>query len=292
MAKSNKNRLHDTFVSYSRKIGGSHETIRARERTIDDFSDFLWKRCQLRDPSSIRLKDIKAFVEAEKAKGVSIRTLQNRLSHLRGVCEMAGCRWLKDHQATNEALIGSKSSRGGTKTAISDSDFKILIEKADTLSPGLGALLRLERRLGLRSMEALRSPASLKTWMKNIKEGRPLEVVFGTKGGKKRSVDAPDRGQAYNAVRRALNVLEKNGGRWFEGAPDLKTQERIMRKQAREAGLQGQQSMHSLRYAFARERYERYCTEGLSEKEALAATSLDLGHGDGRGRYIQYVYLK
>ena len=292
MAKSHKNNLKDSFIRFSRKIGGSHETLRARERTLNDFSEFLWQRRQLRDPGSVKLGDLKAFIEREKAKGVSIRTLQNRLAHIRGACEMAGCRWLKDHQATNEALIGQKSSRGGTKMAISDSDFKILIEKADRISPGLGALLRLERRLGLRSMEALRSPSSLKTWAKQIKDGRPLEVVFGTKGGKKRSVDVPDPGQALNSIKRALNVLEKNEGRWFEAAPDLKTQERIMRKMAREAGLHGAQSMHSLRYAFARERFERYVTEGMSEKEALASTSLDLGHGDGRGKYIEYVYLR
>lgn len=289
---SHKTELKSEFVRLSRKIGGSHETLRARERTLNDFAEFLWSRIQLRDPGSVRLKDIRAFVEQEKDKGVSVRTLQNRLSHIRGVCEMAGCRWIRDPHATNGALIGAKSTRGGTKTAISDQDFRKLIEKADKISPGLGSLLRLERRLGLRSMEALRSIDSLKTWAKQIKAGRPLEVVYGTKGGKKRSVDVPDPGQVWNAVRRAMSVLKQNEGRWFENASDLKSAERIMRKQAREAGLHGQQSMHSLRYAFARERYERYIGEGMSEKESLAATSLDLGHGDGRGKYIEYVYLR
>lgn len=289
---SHKVKLRDSFISYSRRIGGSHETLRARERTLNDFATFVWDRSQLRDPGSVRLKDIRAFIEREKAKGVSVRTLQNRLSHLRGVCEAAGCRWINDHQATNEALIGSKSTRGGTKTATSDEDFRKLIKNADRISPGLGALLRLERRLGLRSMEAIRSIPSLKTWLKSIKDGKPLEVVFGTKGGKKRSVDVPDYGQAWNAVKRAMTVLSKNEGRWFEGSPDLKSQVRNMRKTAREVGLKGAQSMHSLRYAFTRERYERYVTEGLSDREALAATSLDLGHGDGRGRYIQHVYLR
>ncbi|MEH9035930.1 DNA-binding protein, partial [Klebsiella quasipneumoniae subsp. similipneumoniae] len=30
--------------------------------------------------------------------------------------------------------------------------------------------------------------------------------------------------------------------------------------------------------------------QGLSHKEALAVTSTDLGHGDGRGRYIEQIY--
>ncbi|EIQ7941507.1 DNA-binding protein, partial [Salmonella enterica subsp. enterica serovar Typhimurium] len=33
-----------------------------------------------------------------------------------------------------------------------------------------------------------------------------------------------------------------------------------------------------------------YEEQGLSHKEALAVTSTDLGHGDGRGIYIEQVY--
>jgi hypothetical protein len=31
---------------------------------------------------------------------------------------------------------------------------------------------------------------------------------------------------------------------------------------------------------------------GGNRREALAATSLDLGHGDGRGTYVAQVYLR
>ena len=37
---------------------------------------------------------------------------------------------------------------------------------------------------------------------------------------------------------------------------------------------------------------QAYRNDGLSEREARAATSLDLGHGDGRGRYIASVYAR
>lgn len=35
---------------------------------------------------------------------------------------------------------------------------------------------------------------------------------------------------------------------------------------------------------------QAYRNEGYSEREARVATSLDLGHGDGRGRYVASVY--
>jgi hypothetical protein len=53
-------------------------------------------------------------------------------------------------------------------------------------------------------------------------------------------------------------------------------------------GVQG----HSLRYAFARERVEAYLQNGIPMAEALARTSMDLGHGDGRGRWVKMVYLR
>jgi hypothetical protein len=54
------------------------------------------------------------------------------------------------------------------------------------------------------------------------------------------------------------------------------------------AGVQS----HAARYAFARERMRTYRDEGYSVREARVATSLDLGHGDGRGRYIASVYAQ
>ncbi|ECE8762116.1 DNA-binding protein, partial [Salmonella enterica subsp. enterica serovar Indiana] len=33
-----------------------------------------------------------------------------------------------------------------------------------------------------------------------------------------------------------------------------------------------------------------YLAQGFSRKEALAMVAMDLGHGDGRGRYVAQVY--
>jgi hypothetical protein len=53
-------------------------------------------------------------------------------------------------------------------------------------------------------------------------------------------------------------------------------------------GIQG----HALRYAWAREHMDAYLAEGIPIGEAMARTSMDLGHGDGRGRWVKMVYLR
>lgn len=60
----------------------------------------------------------------------------------------------------------------------------------------------------------------------------------------------------------------------------------------REAGFTGKYAPHSLRYAWANEAMIFHQQCGMSEDEARAIVSMDLGHGDGRGRYIERVYSK
>lgn len=68
----------------------------------------------------------------------------------------------------------------------------------------------------------------------------------------------------------------------------LKQAEAWYRNAMHRLGVQG----HSLRYAFARERVEAYLAADIPMAEALARTSMDLGHGDGRGRWVKMVYLR
>lgn len=49
--------------------------------------------------------------------------------------------------------------------------------------------------------------------------------------------------------------------------------------QARALGLTGKIAPHSLRHAFSHDLMNYYLEQGYPEKEALALTSMDLGHG-------------
>jgi len=58
------------------------------------------------------------------------------------------------------------------------------------------------------------------------------------------------------------------------------------------SGFTGKESSHSLRYSLTQEQIRAYRKQGTSLTDALAKTSMDLGHGDGRGEYIKRVYGK
>ena len=91
------------------------------------------------------------------------------------------------------------------------------------------------------------------------------------------------------ALDNALSVAEERNGSLID-QPDLQKAMNYWRGEIAKAGLTGDYSPHSLRYAWAQDAMHHYLAQGFSEKEALALTAMDLGHGDGRGRYVAQVY--
>lgn len=130
----------------------------------------------------------------------------------------------------------------------------------------------------------------LKTWQQALDRGEPrLTVVFGTKGGRPRETMILDTDAVKKALDNALAVAESRNNRLIN-KPDLKSAMDYWHNQAARMGLTGAYSPHSLRYAWAQDAIHHYLARGFSRKEALAMTSMDLGHGDGRGRYVAQVY--
>lgn len=87
----------------------------------------------------------------------------------------------------------------------------------------------------------------------------------------------------------ALAVAAAHNGRLID-KPDLKSAMNRLRSQTALAGLKGKHSPHSLCYAWAQDAMHYYQQQGVSNREASALVSMDLGHGDRRGRYVQRVY--
>lgn len=91
------------------------------------------------------------------------------------------------------------------------------------------------------------------------------------------------------ALENAINIAEQRNGRLIDKA-DLKSAMNYWRGQAGQLGLTGKNTPHSLRYAWAQDAIRHYLAQGFCKKEALAMVAMDLGHGDGRGRYVAQVY--
>lgn len=290
---SNKTALVHSLAVAANRSGGASLTRLARDQTFEALGEYLRSiNSQVSDPSKLTTKHILGWIEAQKAAGISQRTLQNRMSHIR--CALRGLgkgNFAASGQISNSTLGISGASRLGTKTA---HDPATLRSKVQGLEPGIQAALRLQQALGLRAKESVMSGPYLAQWADQIRSRGSFLLLSGAKGGRPREVWLPKsmRAGALEAIKTAQAAL--GGGNQLIPSSNLKQALRSLQNSAARSGFTGAQSMHSLRYAFAREYIAQFKAENqfLNEKQALAACSLALGHGDGRGAYVKSVYLR
>jgi len=215
-------------------------------------------------------------------------------------CERCSCRsasrgLARNTTYSNQALGIGRGSRVGTKQPLSDAAIVAFQEKMVQLGRhSIGSILELQRALGLREAEAIRASQmeTLTRWQRELQERGSVRVIEGTKGGRPRQVHPADLDRAQTAVQRAHATLDTTGQLYLvtrsdgSAATGLRQALGVYRNLCNRTGIQS----HGARYAFAGERMQAYRDQGYSEREARAATSMDLGHGDGRGRYITSVY--
>lgn len=284
--------LAQEMKKLAQQAGGSHKTVHDRMALVQRFCERLMgQNVQIRRVEQLKSQHIEEYVRARLAQDITIRSLQNEMAAVRCILKQAGRDKLaQSGRLSNRALGLSGASRNGTKRAITPEHYRHVLETARAKDPGLAAALELSRLMGLRSQEAVQSAQSLNTWKQALERGDSrLTVVFGTKGGRPRETIILDAGAVRKAVDAALAVAEQRHGRLID-KPDLKSAIKYWHGQASRLGLTGAYSPHSLRYAWAQEAIRYYLAQGSSEKEALAMTAMDLGHGDGRGRYVAQVY--
>lgn len=241
----------------------------------------------------VAAKHVEHYIAGQRAAGVSDRTLQNRMSHIRGELAAIGRGKLADSERLGTKSLGiDGANRDGTHRAPSLDQYQAALAAMQELNAGHAACMQLQRELGLRSREAVMSGQSLRAWERSIERGAPVRVLHGTKGGRARDTYpvAPER--ALDAIRAALEASRDQGGQLVQS----KSLEGAMRAYGRsfeEVGMVKEFASHSLRCLYAQERFGQLLEQaGGDRKEALAATSLELGHGDGRGTYVAQVYLK
>lgn len=297
-----KTSLQAQFMNASLLKGkGSTRTRQERHGTYADFERFAktqhWGNVT---PATLSLKQFRAYIEHLRERGVSARSLQNRAAHFRAALRGVGLAAKADSKEWSNAELKVQSGPGartGKHEAVSDAHLRAAQSLAATVGERgreFQVLSELQRCIGLRMQEAVQSGPSLVSWQRSLHEGRPLEVVSGTKGGRPRSTFVPPTllPRAREAVAAALVLAaDREAGRLVAAASLQAARDRY-RHACADFGLKGALASHGLRYAFAQDRYRAYRDGGMDKNDALRRLSLDLGHGDGRGRYVRMVYLR
>jgi hypothetical protein len=297
MSKKTELRADLNRIGY--QLGGAHLTQEARRATFSTFAQVMREKgLGIQSAEQIGGKHLKAFVECRLAQGVRSRTIANEMSHVRAVLVHCGKEGLARNPAYgNQALGIGRGSRIGTKEPLSDAEIRGFQEYTDRLGrSAIGHVLELQRALGLREAEAIRggNPETLARWHRELQGRGYVRIIEGTKGGRARDAHPANLARARTAIDRAQATLKASGQGYLvtradgSAATGLQQALGIYRNLCHRAGIQS----HAARYAFTQERKQAYRNEGFSEREARVATSLDLGHGDGRGRYISSVYAR
>lgn len=293
---SRRSELQARMMAVVAAQGGSHLTRESRERTVRRFVDIV--SCagftHLRRVQDISGKQIRSFTEARLKGGIAIRTIHNELAHLRELLRRGGRASVANApEISNKRLGLAGASRKGTKIALPPEEYtRVRALAMQHRRPGMAALMCLERWFGLRGNEAIHARTdTLERWRLELQATGKVNVLAGTKGGRPRLVTIHNRSAAIAALEEALVVARSQGGflvsrKDGKRASGLKSARAIYHAWAHRAGIQP----HAARYAFAQDQMATYERIGYSEREALVATALDLGHGDGRGRWVRSVY--
>jgi len=124
-----------------------------------------------------------------------------------------------------------------------------------------------------------------------LRGDKTLKVIFGTKGGRARQTTIVNREKVLAAVNRAVKYAENNNGKIID-KPDMKSAMDFYRNTLRTEMTGGNETPHSLRYSYVEDAFRYPFAKGYPKEESLTLTSMDLGHGDGRGAYIKNVYCQ
>lgn len=289
-------KLSKQLVTLARQGKGSFKTVADRSKIASRFSGRLAKlNIQIRDINHIKTAHIIKYIDSRKSENIAKRTLQNEMANIRTILAVAGRNKLADprhEKLSNKALGIAGASRDGTKLPVSDEKLNAVIHFALKKDPGVALAVELSRYAGLRTEEAVQSAKSLKTWRQSLINGSDrVQVVFGTKGGRPRETTIFDREKVLSILDKAVRYCDDHNGRLID-KPSLHAAIDRYRNIVREAGMTGKEAPHSLRYAYSRDAVNHHIRKGMNRAEAEALVSMDLGHGDGRGRYIKQVYFR
>ena len=292
--------IHSLSVANNNK-GGARATRKSRNASGREFISFcLQERYPLSDIGQVDAAWLTAWVAHLKSSGASTATIHNKVSCVRVLAKTRGQNLEKTGLDDSACLGLDKRCRKGTKEPISDEKYLEVLQNALAMDEvGFSHMVRLERYLGLRGLEALMSTHALTTFAKQAKVlmGRQpdeIQLFDGTKGGRPRrsAVIARYAQETFSAVLAALEFARKNDGFLLKGKPGtgLAGARRRYHRIASAVGLVGKFAPHSLRYRYCIDKLVELRDAGVPRSEALALASEWLGHSGSRGRFVSLVY--
>ncbi|HCQ8393246.1 TPA: integrase domain-containing protein [Klebsiella oxytoca] len=295
-ARSKVEQFRRDFITQARKASGGYASTADRMRIAKYFLNYLRENgIKLRHTDSIKTRHFVGYLQSRKEQGISGRTVQNERSAIRGILFQGGRYKLADPDnplLSNKALGLEPASRDGKKLPLTPDEFNKAFLAVEKKNPGVAAAMQLSYALGLRTKEAVEACKSVPSWKHALESGKnSVRVVFGTKGGRPRDTVILDRDSVMSAIKYAEKVMEKQNGKLID-RPDIRKTIDTYRYHVRRVGLTGKKAPHSMRYHFSQEAKSYYERQGYTEREIFAQVSMDLGHGDGRGKYVRQVYFK
>jgi hypothetical protein len=249
-------------------------------------------------PETLSSKQTRQFLAHRLDSGISPATVRNEAAHIRRAVAGAG-RKLGDlsdktNNWSNSRLALPVAAAKEARAPISE----VVLEAARaSLKPEFAAVVGLQVALGLRANEAV-CATIFKEWQKTIdmaaaadRPGAQIRVIEGAKGGRERFVFVPV--SRFEAVRTAIaTAVQVRGKNDYVIQKDNREKAlQAYTNATRYAGMTGHNSDHGIRRAFAIQQLSHYEASGMSREKALARVSNDLGHGDGRGRWVETNYI-
>ena len=296
--------MHSATVA-NQESGGANATKMARKRYTTEFIEYCTVRgIDLTNPKNITPELLNTYARylatttLERA-GNSTGTVQNKMAAVRKLLKKRGINLEKLGIDTNVGLGIGPRRRIGTKMPVTDAIFAGAVNWAIAEGEiGLAHCLNLERYLGHRGLEAIMSPSGLLEFAREARQMldgtlSAVPVLDGTKGGRQRvtMVIAKYAAETLKAIADALSYAEQNNGYLIQGKTQgLKSARARYAKIAAKAGLVGRYSPHSLRYRYVCDKLEELRDAGVSRAEALVLVAAWIGHGPGRGRWVDMVY--
>lgn len=278
--------------SVAKKKGGT--TTRMRMKSTFNQLQKIAKSERWNDvsPQNLTHKQLSKFIQIRMKKGLTAHSIQTDVSAIRRALEGAGRHLDCIKVFDSKSLCVPSFSRSGNGIAIDQNVYQKSLEIADQKT---ASLMRLQRDIGLRMNEALSAKDSLKSWLQVLENGgSDLRLTDGSKGGRPRTIciHKSQKESVIFSIKEAL-IATENGKKYAVNDAKNPLQARqIYTKKLAEVGLKNEFSSHSLRRAFARDQYLFYLKDGYENKVALSLVSNDLGHGDGRGRWVWNNYIK